>query len=120
MARAASIALIVVLAPYESVLGLSPGPHAVVAALVTLTVAVGNLDLHAKSMRNHVQTLGTKAYQAQFEEAPDYVVMFVPGEHFVAAGRRAVFAAHAAHVLEGGCHEIAREMYEPVAASVSA
>jgi DNA recombination protein RmuC len=44
-----------------------------------------NLDLHAKSMRNHVQTLGTKAYQAQFEDAPDYVVMFVPGEHFVAA-----------------------------------
>ncbi len=24
-------------------------------------------------------------YQSQFEEAPDYVVMFVPGEHFVAA-----------------------------------
>jgi DNA recombination protein RmuC len=44
-----------------------------------------NLDLHAKSMRGHVQTLGTKAYQAQFEDAPDYVVMFVPGEHFVAA-----------------------------------
>lgn len=46
---------------------------------------VRSLDLHAKSMRNHVQTLGTKAYQAQFEDAPDYVVMFVPGEHFVAA-----------------------------------
>lgn len=44
-----------------------------------------NLDLHAKSMRNHVQTLGSKSYQSQFEDAPDYVVMFVPGEHFVAA-----------------------------------
>ena len=44
-----------------------------------------HLDLHARSMRNHVQTLGTKSYQSQFEEAPDYVVMFVPGEHFVAA-----------------------------------
>ncbi len=44
-----------------------------------------NLDLHAKSMRNHVQTLGSKGYQSQFEDAPDYVVMFVPGEHFVAA-----------------------------------
>ena len=44
-----------------------------------------NLDLHAKSMRTHVQTLGAKGYQSQFEEAPDYVVMFVPGEHFVAA-----------------------------------
>jgi len=43
------------------------------------------LDQHARSMRNHVQTLGTKSYQSQFAEAPDYVVMFVPGEHFVAA-----------------------------------
>lgn len=44
-----------------------------------------HLDMHARSMRNHVQTLGAKGYQNQFEEAPDYVVMFVPGEHFVAA-----------------------------------
>lgn len=46
---------------------------------------VQHMDLHAKSMRNHVQTLGSKSYQSQFEDAPDYVVMFVPGEHFVAA-----------------------------------
>jgi len=44
-----------------------------------------HLDQHARSMRNHVQTLGAKSYQSQFAEAPDYVVMFVPGEHFVAA-----------------------------------
>lgn len=44
-----------------------------------------HMDLHAKSMRSHVQTLGSKSYQSQFEDAPDYVVMFVPGEHFVAA-----------------------------------
>lgn len=44
-----------------------------------------HLDLHAKAMRGHVQTLGAKAYQSQFDDAPDYVVMFVPGEHFVAA-----------------------------------
>jgi DNA recombination protein RmuC len=43
------------------------------------------LDQHAKSMRGHVQTLGTKSYQSQFADAADYVVMFVPGEHFVAA-----------------------------------
>jgi DNA recombination protein RmuC len=36
-------------------------------------------------MRNHIQTLGAKGYQDQFEEAPDYVLMFVPGEHFIAA-----------------------------------
>ena len=44
-----------------------------------------HLDLHARSMRGHVQTLGNKSYQSQFDEAPDYVVMFVPGEHFVSA-----------------------------------
>ncbi len=43
------------------------------------------LGAHAKSMRIHVQQLGAKSYQSQFDEAPDYVVMFVPGEHFVAA-----------------------------------
>jgi len=46
---------------------------------------VRHLDMHAKSMRNHVQTLGSKSYQSQFDDTPDYVVMFVPGEHFVAA-----------------------------------
>ena len=44
-----------------------------------------SLGAHAASMRTHVQQLGAKAYHAQFDEAPDYVVMFVPGEHFVAA-----------------------------------
>jgi DNA recombination protein RmuC len=47
------------------------------------------LKAHARSMRNHVQTLGTKSYQSQFEDAPDYVIMFVPGEHFVAAALEA-------------------------------
>lgn len=44
-----------------------------------------SLGAHAGSMRTHVQQLAAKAYHAQFDEAPDYVVMFVPGEHFVAA-----------------------------------
>ncbi len=44
-----------------------------------------HLKMHAKSMRGHVQTLSAKSYQTQFEEAPDYVIMFIPGEHFVTA-----------------------------------
>ncbi|MEQ1499004.1 MAG: DNA recombination protein RmuC [Novosphingobium sp.] len=44
-----------------------------------------SLDRHAASMRGHVQQLGAKSYQSQFDDAPDFVVMFVPGEHFVAA-----------------------------------
>lgn len=43
------------------------------------------LDAHAASMRNHIQALGAKSYQSQFEEAPDYVLMFVPGEHLLTA-----------------------------------
>ena len=43
------------------------------------------LKAHVASMKTHVQQLGAKSYQSQFEDAPDYVVMFVPGEHFVAA-----------------------------------
>jgi DNA recombination protein RmuC len=49
------------------------------------TARIAALTLHATSMRNHIQTLGTKSYQSQFENAPDYVIMFVPGEHFIAA-----------------------------------
>ncbi|PEQ13285.1 DNA recombinase [Novosphingobium sp. PC22D] len=43
------------------------------------------LAQHAKAMQAHIQTLGAKSYQSQFEDAPDYVLMFVPGEHFIAA-----------------------------------
>jgi DNA recombination protein RmuC len=43
------------------------------------------LDAHAASMKAHVNALGNKAYWSQFDDAPDYVIMFVPGEHFLAA-----------------------------------
>lgn len=43
------------------------------------------LSAHAAAMRAHVETLGRKAYADQFDEAPDYVIMFVPGEHFLSA-----------------------------------
>lgn len=43
------------------------------------------LAAHAQSMRNHVNALGKKAYWSQFDDAPDYVIMFVPGEHFLSA-----------------------------------
>lgn len=43
------------------------------------------LALHAASMRAHVNGLGNKAYWSQFADAPDYVIMFVPGEHFLSA-----------------------------------
>lgn len=43
------------------------------------------LVAHASAIRAHVNTLGAKAYWSQFPDAPDYVVMFIPGEHFLTA-----------------------------------
>lgn len=43
------------------------------------------LTAHTASMRAHVNALGNKAYWSQFADAPDYVIMFVPGEHFLSA-----------------------------------
>ena len=45
----------------------------------------GHLDAHALSMRTHVNGLGNKSYWSQFDHTPDYVIMFVPGEHFLSA-----------------------------------
>src|SRR5690349_18024686 len=44
-----------------------------------------HLAAHASAIRAHVNTLGAKAYWSQFPDAPDYVVMFIPGEHFLSA-----------------------------------
>lgn len=44
-----------------------------------------HLQAHAGSIRNHAQQLGSKAYWAQFGDAADYVVMYIPGEHFLTA-----------------------------------
>jgi DNA recombination protein RmuC len=39
----------------------------------------------AASMKTHARQLASKAYQDQFKPSPDVVVMFVPGESFLAA-----------------------------------
>ncbi|SEJ18491.1 DNA recombination protein RmuC [Sphingomonas sp. OV641] len=46
---------------------------------------VAGLTAHAAAMRAHVNGLGAKNYWSQFDDAPDYVIMFVPGEHFLSA-----------------------------------
>lgn len=43
------------------------------------------MERHCQSMKTHIDGLSRKAYWSQFEDAPDYVIMFVPGEHFLAA-----------------------------------
>ena len=43
------------------------------------------LAAHCASMKAHIDGLSRKAYWDQFADAPDYVIMFVPGEHFLSA-----------------------------------
>ena len=40
-----------------------------------------HLHAHAKLLRKHVKALAEKAYWDQLDTAPDFVVLFLPGEH---------------------------------------
>ncbi len=47
------------------------------------------LQAHAKAMREHVKTLGDKAYWNAFETAPDFVIAFIPNESLLQAALEA-------------------------------
>ncbi len=40
---------------------------------------------HARNVRQRVSELASKAYWSQFPNAPDFVVLFIPGDQFLAA-----------------------------------
>jgi DNA recombination protein RmuC len=43
------------------------------------------LKSHAGALRTYAAQLGAKSYWRQFDLSPDFVIMFVPGEHFLSA-----------------------------------
>ncbi len=44
-----------------------------------------HLQRHTRNVRQRVTELASKAYWSQFKDAPDFVVLFIPGEQFLSA-----------------------------------
>jgi DNA recombination protein RmuC len=43
------------------------------------------LQRHARKVRERVRELAAKAYWAQFERSPEFVILFIPGDQFLSA-----------------------------------
>lgn len=43
------------------------------------------IEKHSQQVRNHMKALTNKKYWDQFSKAPEFVVMFIPGESFLSA-----------------------------------
>jgi DNA recombination protein RmuC len=101
----------------DLVVHLAGGRHVVVDSKVPLDAFLdattaeheearqAQLVRHARQLRGHVDTLAAKGYWRQFDSAPEFVVLFIPGEAFLsqavetepqlleyAAGRQVVLA----------------------------
>ncbi len=44
-----------------------------------------HLEHHARKVRERVRELSSKSYWTQFRNAPDFVILFIPGEQFLSA-----------------------------------
>jgi DNA recombination protein RmuC len=43
------------------------------------------LERHAKNVHTHIRMLASKAYWDQFDESPEFVILFIPGDQFLSA-----------------------------------
>ncbi len=43
------------------------------------------LERHAKNVRAHIRLLASKGYWNQFDESPEFVILFIPGDQFLSA-----------------------------------
>src|SRR5215472_1007628 len=80
----------------DMVIHLAGGKHIVVDSKVSLAayleaaeaaddaVRDARLGAHARHLRDHVDKLAAKAYWAALSPAPEFVVLFIPGEAFLA------------------------------------
>jgi DNA recombination protein RmuC len=45
----------------------------------------GFLEQHAKNVKTRIRELSEKKYWSQFEQSPDFIVLFIPGDQFLSA-----------------------------------